>query len=127
MRDKETPVIIIAACYFVGRYFAYWVVRTDAGPNPFATFLWTLAMAVWMGVMYAALGPGSRGHSPTTRALWFGWVVLGIDWLIFYLFMLIFFIMPVLDLIIRPGLDVLFVILGVYFCEKLQTRKVAAI
>lgn len=127
MRGKVTPVLIIAACYFVGRYFAHWVVHTNAGPNPVVTFLWTLAMAVWMGIMYAALGSGSRGHSPTTRALWFGGVVLGINWGIFYLFMLIFFEWPVLDLVIRPGLDVLFVTLGVYFCEKLQTRKVAAI
>ncbi len=122
MRGKVTPVLIIAAFYFVGRYFAYWVVHTNAGPDPFVTFLWTLAMAVWMGIMYAALGSGSRGQTPTTRALWFGGVVIGINWLIFYLFMLVFFEWPVLDLIIRPGLDVLFVILGVYVCEKLAAR-----
>jgi len=127
MRGKVTPVLIIAAFYFVGRYFAYWVVRTDVGPNPFATFLWTLAMAVWMGIMYTALSPGSRGDSPTTRALWFGGVVLGIDWLIFHLFMLIFFEMPVLDLVIRPGLDVLFVVLGVFVFEKLVGKQTASL
>lgn len=122
MRDKVTLVLIIAAFYFGGRYFAYCVVGTDAGPNPFLTFLWTLAMAVWMGIMYMALEEGSRGHSSITRALWFGWVVLGIDWFIYHLFMLIFFSMPVLELIIRPGLDVIFVVLGVYVCEKLAAR-----
>jgi hypothetical protein len=122
MKGKVTPVLVIAAFYFVGRYFAYWVVGTDAGPDPLVTFLWTLAMAVWMGIMYAALGSGSRGQTTTTRALWFGLVVLGIDWFIFHLFMLIFYKMPVLDLIIRPGLDVLFVVLGVYVWEKLTAR-----
>ena len=118
MRDKVTPVLVIAAFYFVGRYFAYWVVGTDSGPDPFLTFLWTLAMAVWMGIMYTALGAGSRGHSPINRALWFGWMVLGIDWFIYHLFMLIFYRMPVLELIIRPGLDVIFVVLGIYVWEK---------
>ncbi|MCK4490948.1 MAG: hypothetical protein KAU23_11850 [Anaerolineales bacterium] len=122
IRDKITPVLVIAVFYFGGRYFAYWVVGTDSGPDPFLTFLWTLAMAVWIGIMYTALGAGSRGHSPITRALWFGWVVLGIDWFIYHLFMLIFYRMPVLELIIRPGLDVLFVMLGVYFWEKLTAK-----
>jgi len=122
MKDKLTPVLVIAAFYFVGRYFAYWVVGTNAGPDPFVAFLWTLAMAVWMGIMYAALGAGSSGHSSITRALWFGWVVLGIDWFIYHLFMLVFYRMPVLELIIRPGLDVIFVVLGVYVCEKLAAR-----
>ena len=121
-KGKVTPVLVIAAFYFGGRYFAYWVVGTDAGPDPFLSFLWTLAMAVWMGIMYMALGAGSRGHSPTTRALWFGGVVLGIDWFIYHLFMLIFYRMPVLELIIRPGVDVLFVVLGVYIWEKMTAR-----
>ncbi len=122
MRGKVAPVLVIAAFYFVGRYFAYWVVGTDSGPDPFLAFLWTLAMAVWIGIMYMALGSGSRGQTPTTRALWFGWVVLGIDWFIYHLFMLVFFRMPVLELIVRPGLDVIFVVLGIYVWEKLAAR-----
>ena len=124
-RGNAAPVLVVAAFYLVGRYFAYGVVQTNAAysTNPLEVFLWTLAMALWMGITYAALGPGARGHSPTTRALWFGGVVLGIDWLLFHLFMLIFFRMSALDLVIRPGLDVLFVILGVFVSEKLAIKQ----
>jgi hypothetical protein len=90
--NKVAPVLIVAAFYLVGRYFAYWVVKTNAAynANPLFVFLWTLVMALWIGIVYAALGPGSRRHSPITRALWFGGLVLGIDWLIYHLFMFFF-------------------------------------
>jgi len=124
-RRYAAPVLSVAAFYLVGRYFAYWVVQTNAAydPHPLAVLFWTVAMALWMGLTYAALGPGSRGQSPTGRALWFGGVVLGIDWLIFHLFLLIFFKIPALALVIRPGLDVLFVILGVFVFEKLAGKQ----
>lgn len=123
-RGKMSPLLVIAAFYFVGRYLAYWVVQTNAAfdPNPLAVFVWTLVMAVWVGIMYVVLGPGSRGDTSTTRALWFGGLVFGIDWVIFILFAPIFYDLPMLDTVFRSVLDVSFVVLGAFVFEKLAGR-----
>jgi hypothetical protein len=118
--------LVVAAFYFIGRYFAYWVMQTNADwtngafdLNSFSVLVWTLVMAVWVGVMYAALRSGSKGHSPITRALWFGGVVLGIDWLFFHLFALLFYDLSLLATAVRPVLDVLFIVLGAFVCGRL--------
>jgi len=126
---RITPALVVAAFYFVGRYLSYWVLRTNAAydVNSLAVFVWTLAMALWVGVMYAALAPGSRGHSTISRALWFGGLVFGIDWLVFNLFALVFVDVSALNLIVRSVLDVFFVTLGVFVIEKLADRTASPV
>ncbi|MCP4540702.1 MAG: hypothetical protein GY832_26485 [Chloroflexi bacterium] len=124
-RNKLGTALIVAALYFVGRYVAYSIVQINKAynPNPLDVFLWTLAMAVWIGIMYAILRTGSQGRSPITRALYFAGIILGIDWLLFNLFFLVFVNLRVLDVVVRVLIDLPFVALGAFISERLLRRS----
>jgi len=115
---SRTPILIIAVAFAIGRAFAYLIVKTNA---PFATDTlavsnWTVAMGVWIGIMYAILRT-DRESSPISRALWFGVLVLGTDWLLFNLFVLVFIDLPILDVALRSLLDLPFIVAGIFVTE----------
>ena len=121
LKRKILPAFMVAVLFFIGRYVAYWVVQINRAFNPSPTdvFLCTLAMAIWIGVMYVVVGAGSKGHSPVSRALYFAGIIIGIDWLLFNLFGLVFFDLPLLDVATRALLDLPFIALGVYASERI--------
>jgi hypothetical protein len=114
----------IAFCYSVGRYIAYIGLRIDSGitVNPLGTFLWTLGMGMWIGIMYWLLEPGLKGTSAIKRAVVFGGVVYGSDWFMFNFFLPLLYKMNLADLFLRVVVDVLFVMIGVFAAEKLIAR-----
>jgi len=109
--------VVVAVAFFVGRYIAYWVFKTNSifHQEPDAVFVWTLAMAIWIGLFYGILGNASPGYSPITRGLFFIGVIFGIDWLFFNLFLPIFLDIPILNMVLRALLDLAFIGLGVFF------------
>lgn len=111
---------VIAICYLLGRYLAYAILHIDSAcpTKPFATFLWTLSMGLWVGLIYWLLERGVRGDTPLKRALWFGLLAYGTDWLLFTFFLPILFEMSLVDLFLRASVDVLFVTAGVFFLEN---------
>jgi hypothetical protein len=128
-------VAIVALMYFVGRYFLYAVVRVNSGylARGEATFAWTLAMGLAVGVMYALLRGGVKGKGPWQRGLWFGVVVFGIIWALFNFFMPIVFDMsfidfdpPILNYVWRVAVDILCVIVGVWIVESVETKEQAS-
>jgi len=120
--DKKKPgnqlggAAVVAATFFMGRYLSYWVFKTNSifHPEPNAVFIWTLAMAAWIGLVYGILGNASLGHSPMKRGLFFIGVVFGIDWLLFNLFLPIFLDIPIWNMVSRALLDLAFIGLGVF-------------
>jgi len=125
-RATILAVPTIAVCYVVGRYFAYLVLGIDSAvaTEPLGTFLWTLGIGVWVGVMYLLPGPGVEPTTATGRAVVFGCVVYGIDWTLFNAFLLVVHDMNALLLILRPLTDAVFVTLGVFAAETRAARAV---
>lgn len=121
----RTPILPIAAAFALGRTVAYLVFGTNTSYDPdlLPVFNWTVAMALWVGIMYAILRPNASTQSPLAQALWFGVLVLGTDWVLFNLFVLVFIDLPILDIVFRALLDLPFIIAGVFVTERWFLRR----
>jgi hypothetical protein len=118
---------IIASTYFIGRYFLYTLIRINSGYflHEIATFLWTLAMGLAIGLAYCLLRDGVKGHSPLSRGLWFGFVAFGLYWTLNNFFMPIVFDMSfirfsptIMNYVYRVVIDIVFVSFGVWIFDN---------
>ncbi len=123
------PIIVVTLFFIVGQYLAFiFIGRTTphfsiTGTD---TFIWTLALGLWMGAMYCLLKQGIKEESLLKRSFGFGGVVIGINWLFFNLFIILIVDVPLLDPIILAGLNILSVIVGMLVFEtfiKKDTNK----
>jgi hypothetical protein len=126
-RLKETSIFVIAFTYFVGRYLLYTLIQVNSGylSQRNATFLWTLAFGLAVGLAYFMLREGAKGDSPISRGLWFGGIAFGLYWALNNFFMPIMFDMsfiqfdpPILNYVYRVVVDVIAVSFGVWMVEK---------
>jgi hypothetical protein len=113
-------IVTVTLLYTIGRYFSYAIIHIDSAYTtlPFATLFWTVGMGLWVGVMVQLLKQGVKGNSPLKRALIFGGIIYGTDWLLYHLFMILFFEMSLVDLVLRAGTDAIFVTIGVFIIER---------
>jgi glucose uptake protein GlcU len=126
-RPKVISIFIIAFTYFVGRYFLYTLIHVNSGyfSQTNATFLWTLAFGLAIGLAYYILRDGTKGNTPFYRGLWFGCMAFGLYWALNNFFMPIVFDVsfiqfdpPILNYVYRIIVDVAFVSFGVWIVEK---------
>ena len=126
-RPKVISIFIIAFTYFVGRYFLYTLIHINSGyfSQTNATFLWTLAIGLAIGLAYFILHGGIKGNNPFSRGLWFGCIAFGLYWTLNNFFMPIVFDIsfirldpPILNYVYRIIVDVVFVSFGVWIVEK---------
>ncbi len=125
-KEKKKPqisvmaILSIAIFYLIARYFSYFILNIESAAisAPFATFVWTAALGIWIGFMYTLMDIDKYRTTPFKHAVLFGGIVFGIEWIIFNLFALIFIVTPVSDLIYRSLFDVLGVMIGVYVFSK---------
>jgi len=126
--ENIISIFVITIFYVVGRYSSYTIIHIDSAysTKPCATFLWTVGIGLWVGVMYWLLKQGLKGYSPIKRALMFGGLIYGTDWLLYNFFIPLFFETSLVDLLLRAGIDIVFVIVGVFMFEKfVHTSKLA--
>lgn len=120
------PVIIIALFFIVGQYLAFIFIGKNAphfcitGP---AAFIWTLSLGLWMGIMYCMLEQGIKKYSLRKRSLWFGGLIIGINWLLFNLFIILILDVSLLDPVILAGLNILSVTIGMLAFEKVKEKN----
>jgi hypothetical protein len=116
-------LIAIPILFIAGRLLGYTVIQiysffTD---RPLGTMLWVAVTGIWIAVMYLLLGPGIAVRSPLEKAVFFGAVALGIDLLMFNMFIPIVFEMDMADLLVRTAIDIVSVIAGVFVCEIVRS------
>lgn len=109
-------IMIIAVMYTMVRYLSYSILKIESSyaTRPLATFLWTIIMGGWIGIMYRLIGMNISRTNPLKHSIVFGGLIFGLQWIIFNLFALLFIAVPVLDLIYRSVFDTFAIILGVY-------------
>ncbi len=126
-RPKVISILVIAFTYFVGRYFLYTLLHINSGyfSQTEATFLWTLAIGLAIGLAYFMLHGGIKGNNPFSRGLWFGCIAFGLYWTLNNFFMPIVFDisfiqldLPILNYVYRVIVDIIFVSFGVWIVEK---------
>jgi hypothetical protein len=120
IRQRIWPALIVAFGLLGGRYFAYGVlgINTPYDPQPWPVLIWTTGLSLMSGVTYLILGRAAPAQSPFRRAIWFGGVIFGINWLLVGMFLPIFYQAPVLNLIARYSIDIFFVTLSVFIAES---------
>ncbi|HSQ92815.1 MAG TPA: hypothetical protein VLL74_00805 [Methanoregula sp.] len=123
-----SAILVIAFFFIIGQYAAFmFMSRTPyfsiAGTS---TFIWTAVLGIWTGVVYWLLRQGAGNDcSILKRSLFFGGVIVGINWILFNLFVLLFVAMPVPDPFILAGLNIVSIIAGMVVFETLFSIRTA--
>ncbi len=123
-KNNSLAILIIGLFYLLGRYLAYTVVNVQSAyaTNPWATLIWTLCQGLWIGIIYYMLETGTKGRTSIGQAAFFGGIVYGLNWFLNQIFMYIL-IEFTFDLLIRSGIDIVFIMIGVYAYKKWCNRK----
>ncbi|MBW9153486.1 hypothetical protein [Clostridium estertheticum] len=118
-------VFVIALCFIIGRYFSYTILHITSAYNikPLGTFIWTLCQGLWVGIIYFILQSGIKGKSVISQSLFFGVVILGLNWLMYHFFIAIIVEVSVISIFIRVGMDLLFIMLGVFVYKKFLFKR----
>jgi len=118
------PFVLIPLFFLVGRYFGYAIVHilSAYAQKPWATFLWTLSIGLWLSVIYQLLREARNDIPAMIRAIRFGGFIFGCFWLIYILFLLVYVKVSVLDLFVRFIIDVVFVTIGIWLVEVIEQR-----
>lgn len=126
-KHRVLPIFVIAAFYLTGRYLAYSVLHIQSAyiEEPMATFLWTLCMGLWIGLIYVFLQAGIMGKNVFTQSLFFGAVIFGANWLTNHLFIAVVSEWSP-DLLIRAGTDIVFISIGSFVCRILFKGNLSA-
>jgi hypothetical protein len=124
VKFRWKPFVLIPLFFLGGRYFGYAIVHILSAyiQKPWATFLWTLGIGLWLSVMYQLLREAGNDIPAVARAIRFGGLVFGSFWLIYILFMLVYVQVSVLDLFVRFMIDVVFVTIGIWLVEAIEHR-----
>ncbi len=143
MISSISALAAITGSFLAGRLLSYNVLHIYSSytTRPLDTMIWATAAGIWIGIMYLLLCSGNAGNagsasntakSPVTKALYFGILIFGIDYLLFSLFLILVFdykIWPVgallsyADLILRVAIDIIFVTAGVYIYGAILKMK----
>ncbi|MEN6390480.1 MAG: hypothetical protein ABFD04_08670 [Syntrophomonas sp.] len=102
--------------FLIGRYVAYFtgVIQSGHQISPFYTFLWTLLMGACIGVVCILLGNSVNILSLESRAAKFGFLIFGVNWAVFLIFMPLLFSGYLIDVLSRIIIDTLLVTVGYY-------------
>ena len=116
LQQKMTTVSIFAGIFLIGRYTAYvtGVVQSGYLTSPVYTFFWTLLMGACIGVVCILLGNIGNTLPLEHRAAKFGFLIFGVNWATFLLFMPLLFSGYVIDVVSRIIIDTLLVTIGYY-------------
>jgi hypothetical protein len=122
-----SEILVIAVFFIAGQYAAFMLMSgTPAfSITGLSTFIWTAVLGIWAGVACWLLRPGAGcDYSLPERSLFTGGVIIGINWVLFNLFVLLFVAMPVTDPLILAGLNIVSIIAGmVVFGTLFNDRK----
>ena len=124
---KTNPISIIVIClfYFAGRYILYLLFKIESAvfDKPYTMILWTFLIGLTIGIMYFLFEESLSQYSSFKKAIWFGVVILGINWIMFYSFAPIFQELSFIDNFSRPIIDILLVTQGVYIYQKFINKN----
>ncbi|EKD56628.1 MAG: hypothetical protein ACD_58C00131G0003 [uncultured bacterium] len=114
-------ILIISLIYVIGRYLFYLIFDIElAYPLKLIyTLLWTFGIGFWMGLSYILLKQSLDKFSPLKKALIFGGIIIGVNWILFNLFALLLVKVSVLELLKLALSDILLVIIGVWLTDKI--------
>jgi len=124
--QKITTISIFTGIFLIGRYVAYFtgVIHSGFQTSPFYTFFWTLLMGACIGGVCILLSNAGNTLPLKHRAIKFGYLVFGVNWATFLVFMPLLFSGYLIDVIFRIIIDTLLVTVGYYlaFSPRIQFK-----
>jgi hypothetical protein len=116
LQQKMTTVSIFSGIFLIGRYAAYvtGVIQSGYQTSLVYTFFWTLLMGACIGVACILLRGIGNTLSQEHRAAKFGFLIFGVNWATFLLFMPLLFSGYFIDVLSRIIIDTLLVTIGYY-------------
>lgn len=121
-------LLVVTSFYVFGRYFAYSIPKIQSGfiERPISTLIWTLATGISFGALNILTGRNLGEKNLIKKSVFFGLTNVGTNWLIFNLFWPFVYqssALRFMEFIFgRSIADTIFIILGVYFGERLKNH-----
>ena len=116
-----------------GRLLSYSVlgIYSSFDTDPLASLLWALAFGTVLGILYYVFRDSMPGRTHRRKALFFGFVMFGIDLFLFtFAFALIVQMdlgplggLTLVDLVVRVLADIIFVVIAISLYEKVTARR----
>jgi hypothetical protein len=93
LRQKMKAISIFAGIFLTGRYIAYLsgVIQSGNRTRPLQTFIWTLLMGISIGTSFVLLVDNRNKRPLKHRAVKFGFLIFGMNWSVFLVFMPLLF------------------------------------
>lgn len=113
---KIKALSVFTVIFLIGRYIAYFAGVIQAGyqTSPFVTFFWTLFMGACIGVACILLGNTRNTLHLKRNSVKFGFLIFGINWAVFLVFMPLLFSGYLVDVLLRITIDTMLVTFGYY-------------
>ncbi|KUG04040.1 hypothetical protein ASZ90_018566 [hydrocarbon metagenome] len=114
--QKMTAVSMFTGIFLIGRYVAYFtgVIQSGYQTSPVYTFFWTMLMGACIGVVCILLGNTANTLFLKRRAARFGFLIFGVNWATFLVFMPLLFSGYLIDVLSRIIIDTMLVTIGYY-------------
>jgi hypothetical protein len=132
-RHSWIPFLLITFLVVLGRYAGYhffhvhdtWLIKDVHLTKPLLTFLWTLGLGSAIAWFYIHVGQRLLLASVWQRTLVFGFLIFGLQWLVFNNFLLLFLRFSVIQdyLLLVPGMDIVFTTLGILLSTVFTSRE----
>ncbi|MHC1692449.1 MAG: hypothetical protein AB9828_05460 [Sphaerochaetaceae bacterium] len=122
--QKYRVIILFTVVFLVGRYIAYsmGVIKSGIHEKPMETFVWTILMGITIGVVFILLGTYRNGKSLKHRIMGFAFLVFGMNWAVFLIFMPLLFSGYITDVLIRMVIDTTLVMVASFLA--ISSRKI---
>lgn len=116
LRQKIKAVSIFTGIFLTGRYIAYFsgVIQSGNQIRPLQTLIWTILMGVSIGAAFGLLDNNRDERPLKYRALKFGFLIFGVNWAAFLVFMPLLFSGYLVDVLSRIVIDIMLVTSGYY-------------
>lgn len=124
IRQKINTVLVFMCTFLTGRYIAYYsgVIQSGLQSKPLRTFIWTLFMGFFIGLVFVLLNKTGIELSLRQSTLKFGLLIFGINWALFLLFMPLLFTGYFTDALFRIIIDVTFVLIASFLTLSPKLR-----
>jgi len=118
-------ITVFVLIFSVIRTVAYYLNIIDTGfqTDPLYTLAWTIVMGLCLGITYSLLGKTARSSSNFVSAIRFGFLLFGITWGSFILFLPLVLKGQLVNTILLFLIDTLSVTVAYYFSETLINRS----
>lgn len=124
-RNPVLPIAIFTILYLALRYIGYGtnIISSGLWDRTVATFVWTLIMGIFVGMLYLFLGQATKTTSEIGSALLFGFIIFGVNWISFSSMIPLAFKGTLVDILTRCICDMISTTMSYYILARINRRR----